>query len=89
MGEMAILLIWELVPEETKFFKFEDCPDDIYAAFKKANGGMLGAVGDEDVETSINLIGDYLEAHKELEIDVNNLPTSGPYGEVFHTGVLL
>ena len=50
---------------------------------------MLGAVGDEDVETSINLIGDYLEAHKELEIDVNNLPTSGPYGEVFHTGVLL
>lgn len=86
---MKILIVYEVVPEETKLFVFENVNPDgqMYQNFLLANGAYGNTIVEEEIETALDQISSYLETHQELE--VADLPTAGPFDAVILTGFVL
>ena len=54
---MNVLLIWELIPEETSFYFLKDIPEDEYKQILSVNGLYLNSTNktEEDTEVLINI----------------------------------
>jgi len=83
---MKILLVYELIPEDTKLYVLENVNSnsELYANLLDANGHYTnfdGNNGDNEGTEFVNL---YLENLKSLPIA--DLPKAGPFDVVIHSG---
>lgn len=85
---MRVLLVYDLIPEETKLFVFDNVNpnSELYKNLILANGhysNLGGKAGDNEGTEFLN---NYLVDLVAIPID---LPTSGPFDMVFHSGVCM
>lgn len=83
---MKVLLIYELIPEETHFYVLDNVNpnSELYSNLLIANGhytNFVGEVGDNEGTEFLNL---YLE--NQAKTLVSDLPTAGPFDVVIHSG---
>ena len=83
---MKVLLVYELIPEDTKFYVFENVNpnSELLANLKLANGhysNYNGETGDNDGTEFLNA---YLE--DQPLTPVADVPNAGPFDAVFHSG---
>lgn len=83
---MRVLLIYELIPEETKLFVFDNVnPDDeLYKKLILANGHYENYVGDAGGNDGTEFLSNYVV--NCVSLSVADLPSSGPFDAVFHSG---
>jgi len=83
---MKVLLVYELIPESTKFYVFEDidASSELYANLVDANGHYSNYVGDAGDNEGTEFLDTYLDGVKG--IDVADLPETGPFDIVIHSG---
>lgn len=83
---MKVLLVYELIPEETKLYVFENVNPEsaLYKNLALANGHYANYSGDEGDNEGTEFLNEYLA--NEKAIDVKTLPTAGPFDAVFHSG---
>lgn len=86
---MKVLLVYELVPEETKLYVFDNVSPDsgLYAHLQACNGHFTNTVDDDAPEDSLEFLGNYLVGEKDIPME--NLPASGPFDVVFISGFVL
>jgi hypothetical protein len=94
---MRVLIIWEEIPENTKFFVIEDATEAQVAMLKRANGQIINYEGPTDgaewVGRAISKPGEWgvdsqpQDAiwHDKL-VESAKLPESGPFDVVIWTG---
>lgn len=83
---MKILLVYELIPEQTKFYVFENvnANSELYANLIDANGHYANFVGEAGDNDGTEFLDTYIEGVESL--DVKGLPEAGPFDAVFHSG---
>lgn len=83
---MKVLLVYELIPEETFFYVFENVnPDsELYVNLLGANGHYANFEGPFGDNASTEFLVGYLEHQAKLLVE--NLPHAGPFDTVFHSG---
>ena len=86
---MKILLIYEVVPEETKLYVFENVNpgSELYTHLQACNGHFQNLVDDEAPEEALDFLNNYLEETEKLPME--KLPTAGPFDAVFISGFVL
>jgi len=83
---MKILLIYELIPEDTNFYVFDNVnPDsELFAQLTLANGHYANYEGEHGDNEGTEFLNTYLENLPTLPVE--DLPKSGPFDAVFHSG---
>lgn len=99
---MKVLVIYELVPEDTLCYVVENPCDKLLKILHTANGNYINIDDGEGVEASdvINMEACLKDEHlpedyerqfpgKFQQVDIEDLPKAGPFDMVFHTGFYL
>jgi len=83
----SALIIFELLPDELRFYKLSDASEKELRLLAQANGLIQG--GDlSDDEDSIMEAAQQLLHSRADQLAVWQLPESGPYTSVFNFGLL-
>jgi hypothetical protein len=83
---MHVLLVYELVPEETKIFVIPAPTEEELAVLVRA-AGQYGNTEDEGPE--VNTVGEWIvDRWKDHEVD-HNVPLTGPFDMVILCGFYL
>ena len=83
---MRILLIYEMIPEETKFFVFETivAGSELYNTLLSANGHYTNLSGEEGDNDATDFLNQNLCGLRGYS--VKELPTLGAFDLVVHSG---
>lgn len=83
---MKILLVYELIPEDTKLYVFDNVnPEgELFKHLVGANGHYVNYDGSNGDNSSTEFLTEYLTDREELKIE--DLPQAGPFNVVVHSG---
>ena len=86
---MKILVIWEVIPEEVKYYVNECVGVAEWAWLRFCHGHFLGEEVSQDVQVALDRLNEALETPAWFEI-AGDRPFYGPdWTYIVHTGVLL
>lgn len=101
---MRVLLIWELVPEQTKFFAIEPTEGEL-EILEQANSGFINTVDVNPLqEQALEFVNAAISSNStgfegaalawvgrwvEKEIEPGSLPTIGSFDKAFNCGFIL
>jgi len=87
---MKILVIWELVPEATKFYITEGTPDKIVQSLKLCHGSYIGTDNSGIVDDALEQLDSKLEQEEGPfeEIKMEEVMECKP-DLIIHTGIIL
>ena len=83
---MKVLLVYELIPEETRFFIFDNVnpSSELYKNLLDAHGHYSNYEGESGDNAGTEFLNEYLAGNKG--IGVKELLNAGPFDAVFHSG---
>lgn len=83
---MKILLVYEIIPENTNFYVFDNInpSSELYMNLVDANGHYGNYEGEHGENEGTEFLNTYLEGLDKL--DVKDLPAKGSFDVVFHSG---